>query len=113
HSAAPQPLPQTIDEVVYMQPQVRIPARWEAFALEAKAPLALKTVNTITAALSVNAPATHFEPAGPGYAGEQNATQREHFFDASWLRQEEEADRQLFRVWMHHLVTHGSAKVGR
>jgi hypothetical protein len=98
-----------IDTVVYMQHAVKIPARWENFALEVKSPLALKAVNTITAALSINAPTTHFEPVRMGTSGDENATLREHFFDASWLRQEDEADRELFRVWMHHLVTHGSA----
>jgi hypothetical protein len=98
-----------IDTVVYMQHQVQIPARWQAFALEVKSPLALKAVNTITAALSINAPSTHFEPVRMGTSGDENATLREHFFDASWLRQEDEADRELFRIWMHHLVTHGSA----
>src|SRR4029434_6596367 len=92
-----------------MQHAVKIPARWENFALEVKSPLALKAVNTITAPRPSNAPSTHFEPVRLGTSGDENATLREHFFDASWLRQEDEADRELFRVWMHHLVTHGSA----
>jgi hypothetical protein len=100
---------EAIDRVVYMSNAVRIPAAWDKFALEVKAPLALRAVNTITAALSVNAPVCHFEPVRLGSAGEQNATLREHFFDSSWQRQEDEAERQLFRIWMHHLVTHGSA----
>jgi hypothetical protein len=37
----------------------------------------------------------------------QNASLREHFFEASWLRQEQEAQRQLRRLFMWALVTKG------
>lgn len=54
-----------IDQVMYMRAAVKIPPRYRATALEARAPMALKAVNHITAGLSVNAPSVMREPNRP------------------------------------------------
>ncbi len=96
-----------IDQVMYMRHAVKVPPRYQATALEARAPLALKAVNPITAGLSVNAPSVMREPTGQYHSDYQNATLLEHFFEASWYRQQREANRRLFRIFMHHVVSHG------
>lgn len=70
-------------------------------------PLAVYMTNTITAALTVNPPAVQFPVMGVGDAANTNATLREHFFDASWERQEDEAEAPLFRRFTHSVVTKG------
>ena len=48
-----------------------------------------------------------FEPVGRGQAAQLNAEARQHFFEASWRRQESESRRQLLRLFLWSLVTKG------
>lgn len=99
----------TIDDVLYGDVPIDIPPAYQEFAEEVRSPLPLHITNTITAALTVNAPTVRFQPAAFGDTAQTNGTLREHFFEASWKRQEDEADAQLFRKFMHALVTKGEA----
>lgn len=73
--------------------------------------LAMNMATTVVAALTVNPPAHLFQPTGFGDSHQINATLREHFFDASWLRQEEEANAPLFRLFMWDIVTKGEGVI--
>ena len=95
------------DTVIFQQNQVQIPENYRKVALEVKSPLAPHIANTITAALSINPPNVQFDPVSFGDTAQANSTLREKFFEASWRRQEEEAQRPLFRPFMHALVTKG------
>lgn len=86
---------------------VKIPAAYDKTATVVRTPMAAHIVNSIVAALSVNAPTVQFQPTGFGNAPTENATSREKFFEASWLRQEREAKRRLFRLFMYSLVAKG------
>ena len=96
-----------IDKVIYGEVPVLIPEAYQEYAEEVRSPLPIHITNTITAAMTVNPPTTQFLPVGFGDTHQENATLREHFFDASWRRQEDEADSQLFRKFMHALITKG------
>src|SRR5262245_32254405 len=98
-----------IDTVLYGEANVAIPEAYRKTATEVRSPLANHIVNTITAALSVNAPVVQFQPVGFGVQATENATARERFLAASWLRQEREAKRRLFRLFMYSLVARGEA----
>jgi hypothetical protein len=96
-----------IDATVFSEIPVEIPEAYQDVAVEVRAPLALHIAQTITAALSVNRPAVVFRPVGFGDVYQQNATLREHFFEASWTRQEREARRQLTRLFMWSMAIKG------
>ena len=98
-----------IESTLHQQFPVEVPEAYRKTAIEVKVPLALHIATTITAALSVNMPAVSFKPIGFGDIYEANSTQRERFFDASWARQEQEARRQLFRLFMWSLAVKGEA----
>ena len=95
------------DTVLFQQNAVQIPENYRKIALEVKSPLAPHIANTITAALSTNPPNVQFDPVSFGDPAQANSTLREKFFEAAWRRQEEEAQRPLFRPFMHALVTKG------
>jgi len=96
-----------ISTVIFQEDAIEIPQAYAKTALALHSPLPLHIPNTAAAALSTNDPTVHFNPVGRGTAGENNATLREHFFEASWRRQEEESDRQLFRSFMWSLIAYG------
>lgn len=100
---------QVIDTTVFLEDAVNIPRAYQKTALAVHSPLPLHIPTTVTAALSINPPRVQFPPVGKAGAVsvQNNATKREHFFEASWRRQEEEAERQLFRAFMFSLVTYG------
>ena len=98
-----------IDAVIFNELQVEIPDAYRKTAIEVRSPLAAHIVSTVTAALTVNHPTVQFQPIGFGTQHEENATLREHFFEASFRRQEEEARRRLFRSFMYSLVAKGEA----
>lgn len=100
---------QDIDATIFSEIPVEIPDAYRATAVEVRLPLALHIAQTITAALSVNRPNITFRPVGFGDVYQQNATLRERFFEASWTRQEQEARRQLTRLFMYALATKGEA----
>jgi hypothetical protein len=95
------------DTVLFQENEVVIPDNYRKTALEVKSPLAPHIANTITAALSTNPPNVQFDPVAFGDTAQINSTLREKFFEAAWRRQEEEAQRPLFRPFMHALVTKG------
>jgi hypothetical protein len=95
------------DTVLFQENEVAIPDNYRKTALEVKSPLAPHIANTITAALSTNPPNVQFDPVSFGDTAQMNSTLREKFFEAAWRRQEEEAQRPLFRPFMHALVTKG------
>ena len=96
-----------LDNIVFQQNEVVIPDNYRKTAIEVKSPLAPHIANTITAALSTNPPNVQFDPVSFGDAAQANSTLREKFFEAAWRRQEEEAQRPLFRPFMHALVVKG------
>ena len=98
-----------IDSTLFSEFEVEIPEAYRKTALEVRTPLALNIAQNITAALSVNAPRVGFKPIGFGDVYEANSTLRERFFESSWVRQEQEARRQLFRLFMWSLAIKGEA----
>jgi hypothetical protein len=96
-----------IEQVVNREIPVRIPKNYRKSATETHSPLAEHIVNTVTAALTVNGPQTQRKPIGFGDRYVEDATKLEHFHDASWLQQEEDADRELFRLFVASMVTKG------
>ena len=100
---------QATERVLFGRYDVKVPKAYEESTIVTKAPLALDMVNSITAALTVNAPEVNFEPVASGSEAQNNAELREKFFSASWTRQEQEAGRQLFRSYMWSLVAYGEA----
>ena len=77
-----------IDQAIHSEYALNVPAAYETTAMQIRTPLAMNIVNTVTAALSVNPPSVNCEPLQRGLKGQQNAERREHFFEASWARQE-------------------------
>ncbi|MCR4375905.1 MAG: hypothetical protein NUW22_13760 [Acidobacteria bacterium] len=98
-----------LEALLYGEIPVSIPDAYRKTAVEVRNPLAVHIINTVTAALSVNPFTLHFEPTGFGDSHQENATLREHFFEASWRRQEQEAGRRLFRLFLHSLSLKGEA----
>lgn len=96
-----------IDSVLFQETYVEIPEAYRKTALEVRNPLATKIVNTTVAALCANPPTTQYHPTAFGDAATMNATLREHFFDASWHRQEEDSRRPLLRSLTYSTVTKG------
>src|SRR5262245_53731354 len=97
----------TIDRAVHAEYALNVPQAYESTATQIKTPMALNIVNTVTAALSVNPPSVNCEPLVRGLKGLQNAEKREHFFEASWARQETDSRRPLLRLFMGSLVAKG------
>ena len=100
-----------IDRVIYLEQQVEIPENFKNTAVEVRTPLPMHIANSITAALSINNPKVIFKPIEFGDPGEDNAAYRERFFEASWLRQQREKRRRIYRVFMHSVVTKGLGEV--
>lgn len=96
-----------IDKVVFLEQKVYIPEAYERSAVEVRSPFAFHICANITAALSINAPTVHFDPVGFGDSAEENQSLRQHFFEASWRRQEQEAKRRIFRLFTNSVVTKG------
>jgi len=96
-----------IDSTLFSNFPVEIPEAYRKTALEVRAPLALHIAQNVSAALSVNPPSIQFRPVGFGDVYQENSTRRERFFEASWQRQEQEARRQLARLFMWSLAVKG------
>jgi len=96
-----------IDQVLFGELPVEIPEAYRKTAIEVRSPIALHIATTVTAALSVNPMSTVFKPVGFGDVYQQNSTLREKFFEASWKRQEQEARRQLLRLFMWSMAVKG------
>lgn len=97
----------TIEKAVHSEYDLNVPQAYKATAMQIRTPLAMNIVNTVTAALSVNPPSVNCEPLQRGLKGQQNAERREHFFEASWARQESDSRRPLLRLFMGSLVAKG------
>ena len=96
-----------IDAVLFGELPVEIPEAYQKTAVEVRSPLAIHIATTVTAALSVNPMSIVFKPIGFGDVYQSNSTLREHFFEASWSRQEQEARRQLLRLFMWSMAVKG------
>ena len=96
-----------IDAVLFGELPVDIPEAYRKTAIEVRSPIAMHIATTVTAALSVNPMSTVFKPIGFGDVYQTNSTLREHFFEASWKRQEQEARRQLLRLFMWSMAVKG------
>jgi len=96
-----------IDATIFQDTYVEIPEAYRKTALEMRSPLAIDIVDTTVSALCANAPTTQYHPTAFGDAAQQNATLREHFFDASWHRQEQDSRRPLLRSFMWSTVAKG------
>lgn len=100
-----------VDRVLFGDDPVNVPEAFKDLAKPVKSPLPINMATTVVAALTVNAPATLFQPTGFGDSHQVNATLREHFFDASWLRQEEETGNPIFRLFAWDVVTKGEGVI--
>jgi hypothetical protein len=96
-----------IDAILFGELPVEIPEAYRKTAIEVRSPLAMHIANTVTAALSVNPMSIIFKPVGFGDIYQRNSTLRERYFESSWLRQEQEAKRQLLRLFLWSLVVKG------
>ena len=98
-----------IDAVLFNELDVEVPEAYRKTAGEFRggSTMAMHIATTVTAALSVNPMSVGFKPIGFGDVYMQNATLREHFFEASWQRQEQEARRQLLRLFLWSLAVKG------
>lgn len=96
-----------IDDVLYGRISANVPKGYRKIGTARRNPLANYYVNTIVAALTVNAPAVQFPVMGIGDAAATNASTREKFLDAAWERQEEEAESPIFRRFTHSVVSLG------
>ena len=96
-----------IDAIIYNEYDVEIPEAYRKTALQVHTPLPMQICNQAAAALSVNPVSVLFRPLGFGDMQQQNASLREHFFEASWQRQQQEAGRRLLRTFMYSLVSKG------
>jgi hypothetical protein len=96
-----------IDSVIYGDTYIEIPEAYRKTALEMRSPLAIDIVDTTVSALCANPPTVQYQPTAFGDAAQQNATLREHFFDASWQRQEQDSRRPLLRSLMYSTVAKG------
>jgi hypothetical protein len=96
-----------IDEVIFLEQKVQIPDNYKQTAVEVRTPLPMHIANSITSALSINNPRVIFKPIEFGDPGEDAAAYRERFFMGSWLRQQREKKRRIYRSFMHSVVTKG------
>ena len=98
-----------IDAVLFAELPVEVPEAYRKIATDVRAgsTMAMHIAQTVTAALSVNPMSINFKPIGFGDVYQQNATLREHFFESSWKRQEQEARRQLLRLFLWSLAVKG------
>jgi hypothetical protein len=96
-----------IDDILFGNVPVDIPEAYRKTAIEVRTPLANHIASTVTAALSINPFSIQFRPIGFGDTYQQNATLREHFFESSWERQEEESRRRLLRLFMYNAAVKG------
>src|SRR5262252_7476450 len=96
-----------IDSIIFQDTYVEIPEAYRKTALEMRNPLAGEIVDTTVSALCANAPTVQYHPTAFGDAAQQNATLREHFFDASWHRQEQDSRRPILRSLMYSTVSKG------
>ena len=95
------------DAVLWGNYKLNVPDAYRTTTVETRSPLQQNIASTIAAALSVNQAQVSFEPVGRGQAAQLNAEARQHFFEASWRRQESESRRQLLRLFLWSLVTKG------
>lgn len=102
-----------IDDILFGNVPVEIPEAYRKTAIEVRTPLANHIASTVTAALSINPFTIQFRPIGFGDTYQQNATLREHFFESSWERQEEESKRRLLRLFMYNLAVKGEGILKR
>lgn len=97
------------EALLFRRHEIKVPKAYEDSTIRVKAPIALDMVNAIVAAMTINPPEVSFEPVASGSEAQNNAELREKFFTASWVRQEQEAGRQLFRAFMWNLIAYGEA----
>lgn len=98
---------QQIDQVLFLEQGVQIPENYKNTAVEVRSPLPPHIANSITSALSINVPMVSFKAIEFGDTGEENATYRSRFFQSSWTRQQREKRRQIYRMFMHSVITKG------
>lgn len=96
-----------IEQCIFLEQAVHIPENFKQSAVEVRSPYPRHIANQITAALSLNNPKVSFNPIKFGDAGENEAAYRSQFFEASWLRQQREKKRRVFRQFMDSVVTKG------
>jgi hypothetical protein len=96
-----------IDKALFLEQEVIIPDNYKNTAVQVRSPLPPHIANSITSALSINVPTVSFNAIEFGDVGEEAATYRARFFQASWRRQQREKRRQIYRMFMHSVVTKG------
>lgn len=96
-----------VEKVLFLEQAVEIPENYKNTAVEVRSPLPPHIANSITSALSINEPTVNFKAIEFGDTGEENATYRSRFFQASWQRQQREKRRQIYRMFMHSVITKG------
>jgi hypothetical protein len=96
-----------IDSVIFGDTYVEVPEAYRKTALEMRSPLAIEIIDTTVSALCANPPQVQYHPTAFGDSATMNATLREHFFDSSWKRQEQDSRRPLLRSLMYSTVAKG------
>lgn len=96
-----------IDQVLFLERAAYIPENYRTTAIDVRSPLPMHIAHSIVAALSINPPRIMFEQIGEGPTAENNQLKREKFFAGSWKRQESDARRRIWRLFMYSLVTKG------
>lgn len=99
------------EDVVFKRTDLQVPEEFKDSTREFRSPLPLHTINTTSAALSVNDQVIQFDPITIGETGIANASLRTNFFEASWRRQEEEAHRRILRMLVWNAVAKGECVV--
>lgn len=96
-----------IDQVVFLEQEVKIPTNFEDTAISVQTPLPRHIINQIVAAFTINTPRVSFDPIKFGSDGEHEAAYRSKFFEGSWARQQREKRRRIHRLFIDSTVTKG------
>ena len=96
-----------IDRTLFLEQKVSIPENFKNTAVEVRSPLPMHIANSIVAAMTINSPKVTFKSTEFGDVGEEAAAYRNRFFEGSWIRQQREKRRRLYRLFMHSVVTKG------
>lgn len=100
------------DAVIHGEVPISIPKGFRKISRVRRIPLANHFVSTITAALTVDEPRVSVPLRGAvPESAQANSTLREHFFNASWSAQEDEADEPLFRRFVRPVVAKGEGVI--
>lgn len=94
--AARDALYKELNDLCFREREIRVPKAYQFYTLTAHSPLAFYALQVLTSTLCANDKQIQLAPFLQGEAGEKNASLREHWHEAAWLKQEDDAQRSLF-----------------